>query len=147
MFKQSTLMLVAFVLLGASACKKEETKVTLKDQLVGKVWKSTALKVNGTNQSAWCWLNSLWEFTSAGNFYYTQGDNLGACSGANIGDIFSSPYAISADEKYIIRVSSSPSEQDTLEVVSINSTELHTKRAVNKDTPSPDTWEDTFTAQ
>jgi hypothetical protein len=147
MKKQSTLLLAAGLLLSIAACKKEETKVTVKEKLTAHQWKSTGFIKNGAVESSWCWLNSLYDFTNAGTLYFTQGDNLGACSGSAIGDIFTISYKVSADEKQIIFLRTTPGETDTFEIVSLTDTQLKTKRVINKDTPSPDTWEDTFTAQ
>ncbi|MCW5907507.1 MAG: hypothetical protein KIS94_06595 [Chitinophagales bacterium] len=147
MISRFLLVAAAWVVVGATSCKKEQTKVTLKEKLTAKAWKSTSFSANGAPATSWCWLNSVYEFTQAGTAYYTQGDNLGACSGNPTGTISSYPYVVTANEKYIILVTSFPTSADTFEVISISSELLKTKRIVNKNTPSPDTWEDTFTAQ
>lgn len=147
MKKQTVLLLTAALLLSIAACKKEETKVTVKEKLVARQWKSTGLTSNGVVLSSWCWLSSLYDFTNGGTLYFTQGDNLGACSGDPIGTISTIGYKVSADEKQIILLSTTPGETDTFDIVSLTDTQLKTKRVVNKSTPTPSTWEDTFTAQ
>ena len=144
----SALLLTGAFMLSMAACKKEETQVTVKEKLVAHQWKSTGFVNNGITKTTWCWLNSLYEFTNAGNLYFTQGDNMGACFGDPIGTITPIPYKISADEKKIILLRTPVAyEGDTFEIVSITDTQLKTKRAVNQITATPDTWEDTFTAQ
>lgn len=139
------LLVVAGLLLSIAACKKDdETKVTLQDKLTGKVWKSTAHSTDGVPYTSWCNMNSLFEFTPAGTLYITQGDNQGACSGPAIGEINSIKYKLTADEKYIIWVTTWPSASDTQAVISITDTQLKTKSFVND---SSDMWEDTYTAQ
>ena len=138
------LLMAACLLLSIAACKKEdEATVTVKDKLMAKKWKSTGLVAGGAVKTKWCWLNSIYEYTESGSFYYTQGDDLGACSGANIGEISSFPYKLSADEKYLIILKTWPSAADTFEIISVSSELLKTKRVVN----GSEVWEDTFTAQ
>lgn len=150
MNKNVILLAVVVILLGAASCKKEETKVTLRDKLTGKIWKSTGFKVDGSAVTAWCWLNSLTEYTATGNVYNTQGDNLGACGGDSIGTVYKNKYLISADDRYIIMQyagSSTPCSVDTMEVISINESTLQTKRIANARTVWEEVWEDSYTAQ
>ncbi len=150
MFKRSILFAAVAVVLGVAACKKEETKVTLRDKLTAKIWKSTGFKVDGTVETSWCWLNSLNEYTTSGTWYYTQGDNLGACGGDTIGTVYKSKYVLSADDRYIIRqrpAGDQSMSSDTAEVISITETTLQTKRIANARTIWESVWEDTFTAQ
>lgn len=142
-----TLGIICTLVLFSSACKKEENNVSVKELLAAKTWKSTALVSDGVPSSAWCWLNSLYDFTPSGNLYITQGDDMGACSGDPIGTITGIPFKISDDENRLILVRSFPSSADTFEIVSISDQLLKTRRVVNKSTPSPNVWEDTFTAQ
>lgn len=131
------------------SCKKEES-ITLKDKLTKYTWKSTGLVSDGVNKDKWCWLNSLYNFTYDGKVFITKGDNLGACViGDPIGTVSKKGYSISADEKWIIFKNGAfpSSEADSFQVVSISETTLKTKRVLNKGTDTPNTWEDTFTAQ
>lgn len=129
------------------SCKKEETTISLKDKLIKHTWKSTGLKVNDIDEDKWCWLNNLYNFTADNKVFITTGDNLGAClSTIPIGTIKKYTYSISSDEKWIITNITGNSEIDSFQVISIDDNTLKTKRIVNKDTPNPSTWEDTFTA-
>lgn len=139
------LLMAAALLVSMAACKKDdETKLTLQDKLIGKVWKSTAFSNTGVPSTKWCDLNSLFEYTETGTVYVTKGDNQGACSGPAIGEIYTYKYITSADDKYLIRVTPWPDAADTFEIVSISSDVLKTNRYVNG---GGEVWEDTYTAQ
>lgn len=141
------ILFLSFVTLMIS-CKKNNTSVSVKDTLIKHTWKSTVLTSNGVTQTKWCWLSSLYNFTSDNKLFYTQGDDLGACSGDPIGTITQLGYSISADEKWLITHygSSTPSAADSFQIISINDATLKTERIVNKNSPSQFVWDDTFTA-
>lgn len=130
------------------SCKKEDS-ASLKDMLTNHTWKSTGFSDNGVAKDKWCWLSSLYNFSNDNKLFFTQGDNLGACFGTVTGNISKKNYTISADEKWIvINNGISPSDEaDSFQVISISESTLKTKRIVNKDTATPNTWEDTYTAQ
>lgn len=139
------IMIAASLLLTIAACKKEEqTKVTVKDKLTAKKWKSTALVVDGTPSTEWCWINSIYEYTDLGTVYETHGNSMIGCGSSTPDDIRSWPYIITANEKYIIIESGWSSSADTSAIISITDTELRTIRYVND---SADMWEETYTAQ
>lgn len=141
------LMIIPLVILIFS-CKKENNSTSVKDILTTHTWKSTALTTDGTVLDKWCWLSSLYNFTIDGKLFYTQGDDLGACSGDPVGTISSLKWKLSSDNNWLItQYGSSPSSAaDSFQIISINETTLKTKRVVNKSTPPGNTWEDTFTA-
>lgn len=130
------------------ACNKDEkTATSVKDKLLKHTWKSTGLKDNNVDEDKWCWLNSLYNFTSDNKVFITQGDNLGACLATYpIGSIKKYTYSISTDEQWLIINQTGIGEADSFQIQSIDDTALKTKRVVNKDTAMPDTWEETFTA-
>lgn len=134
------LILSLFIL---NSCKKEDIKISLREKLSAKTWKSTGLKENGISQAKWCWLNSLYDYANSGNLYFTQGDNQGACNSSITGKIYTYKYAISPDEKWIIKNPAIANGVDSFEVISISETTLVTKRNIDE----TEVWEDTFTAQ
>jgi hypothetical protein len=143
----SKLSIIIVISVFTIACKKEKVDNSLESKLVDKSWKSTKLIVDGTNQDKWCWKNSIYNFYTDGNVFITEGDNEGACFGNVNGRIRKYKYNISVDEKMFI-IQYNPGlagEVDSFMVESITDTKLNTKRIVNKDTPTPNIWEDELT--
>jgi hypothetical protein len=138
--------LLPLLIIAFSSCKKEVATVSVKEKLIGHTWKSSSLKNNGVDESSWCWLNSKYDFTPGGTLYITQSDNLGSCSGTP-GAISRVGYKLIEKEKYLVLLAAAPTSADTFEIISISDEAFKTKRVVNKNTSTPNTWEDTFLAE